>query len=227
MILYRNAEFDQLVDKLTDLFCTLPPPQPSGICYNENMACINNMASIMDANNGCILGTCMVKLADQTCKRIADLKKGDELDNGSRVICLVKSKYAGRLVKMNNLIITPYHPIFYEDRWQFPVECIAKNLRKSLPNPYFGIMENDKTHWVCNLVLDTNHLAYVEGFKCVTLGHGFQDDVVKHSYYGTDRVIQDLSSLNGWNNGLVILNDFKVRRDENFLVTGMMLEEVK
>ena len=34
---YRSAKFDEIVDKLTDIFCTLPLPTPSGIDYSNNL----------------------------------------------------------------------------------------------------------------------------------------------------------------------------------------------
>jgi len=226
MSIYRTKEFDNLVDKLTDLFCTLPPPIPSANCSSENVPVIGNMSSIMNRNNGCILGECRVKLVDKTLKKIAELKKGDQLEDGSKVICLIKSNYNGLLVKLNDLFITPYHPVFYENEWHFPIEIYKKNLKKLIPNPFISLIENNKsTQSVCNLVLDKGHLANIENFKCVTLGHGFNEDVVKHDYYGSDKVIQDLSKINGWDDGLIILNDFSVIRDESLLVTGIILNE--
>lgn len=56
MSIYRNIEFDKNVDKLTDLFCTLPPPSPSAVCYSEGVPVIGNISNIMNRNNGCILG---------------------------------------------------------------------------------------------------------------------------------------------------------------------------
>ena len=142
------------------------------------------------------------------------------------MICLVNSKYDGFLVKLNSLIITPYHPIFYENRWQFPIDIYKNNLNKSLPNPFFSLIETHKSEWVCNLVLDKNHLANIEEFKCVTLGHGFHEEVVRHDYYGTESIISDLKKLKGWTSGLVTLNDFEVKRDESNLVTGIIFNEV-
>ncbi len=222
MGLYRTIEFDNLVDNLTDLFCTLPPPVPSGYCSSETVPVIGNMSTIMDRNNGCILESCRVKLADATLKKIVDLKKGDELEDGSKVVCLINSNYNGLLVKLNDLIITPYHPIFFENKWQFPIEICKKNSRRQLPNPYYSITESQKSQRVCNLILDKGHLADVENFKCVTLGHGFQEDVVRHEYYGSEKVIKDLSVLSGWSEGQVTLGDFGVERDENSVVTRII-----
>jgi hypothetical protein len=224
MFFYRSRKFDEIVDRLTDIFITLPPPKPTGRGYSH-MPTIH-MSGIMDRNNGCILSKCHVKLENNVYKKISELKKGDVLHNGAKVVCLIKSNYSGQLVKINDLVITPYHPIKYDDKWEFPIELHAKNSAKDLPNPFISIFDSHKAQTVCNLVLDANHLVTVEGVDCVTLGHGFdEDDVVKHPYYGTDRVIEDLRANLGWDEGLVVLKDFSVERDENGLVCGMSLVE--
>ena len=47
------------------------------------------------------------------------------------------------------------------------------------------------------------------------------NDVVKHDYYGTDKVIEDLKKMEGWENGLVNLNQPIVTRGPNGHVVGM------
>jgi hypothetical protein len=33
--------------------------------------------------------------------------------------------------------------------------------------------------------------------ECVSLGHGFKEDIVRHVYYGSERVIEDLRTMDG------------------------------
>ena len=41
----------------------------------------------------------------------------------------------------------------------------------------------------------------------MSLGHGMTDNaVVSHPYLGTNRVVDDLSRLPGWDSGMVLLN---------------------
>jgi hypothetical protein len=178
----------------------------------------------MDYDAGCILESCQVKLKDGCTKMLKDLNKNDVLEDGSKLVCLIKSKYYGQLVKLNDLVITPYHPIHFEGKWQFPIDIYANNLKKSLPNPFYGLVQNSKSVNVCNIVLEKDHIIEIENFRVVTLGHGFEDNVVKHPYYGTNRVIEDLVKIEGWEQGLIILNKYRVTRDENMLVSGMLLE---
>jgi len=179
----------------------------------------------MDYDAGCIYESCRVKLQNGCIKMLKDLNRNDILEDGSKIVCLIKSKYSGQLVKLNDLIITPYHPIYFEEKWQFPIEVYSNNLKKSLPNPYYSLIDqNTKTVNVCNIVLERDHTIEIENFKVVTLGHGFEEDVVKHPYYGTNRVLEDLAKIKGWDDGLIVLNKYRVIRDENTLVSGMLLE---
>ena len=38
---------------------------------------------------------------------------------------------------------------------------------------------------------------WINDVECVTLGHGFKEDIVRHVYYGSDRVIEDLRVMDG------------------------------
>ena len=58
--------------------------------------------------------------------------------------------------------------------------------------------------------------------ECVTLGHGLEEEVVKHEYYGTSAVIDDLKRMGGWEEGLVVLSCENVERDgESGMVVGL------
>jgi hypothetical protein len=218
MKVYQTAKFNELVDQLTNMFVTIPPPKPSGTAGYASLPAVT-MNGIMDRNNGCILETCRVRLQNGTWKKIIDLIKGDVLMNGSKVVCLIKSKYEGMLVKINDLIITPYHPFLInnDEKWMFPIDYYTNRIE---PCGELVMLNESSSKWVCNLVLDSGHLADVEGIKCATLGHGFTEDIVQHDYYGTSKVIEDLKYLDGWDNGCVTLTDFKVKRDNKGDVIG-------
>lgn len=218
---YQSESFNDLVFKLTELFVTLPPPPASVTSYDRcgsggsrgghtrGMPMVT-MHSIMDYNNGCILASCRVRTHDGQNKMIAHLRRGDTLANGARVKCVVVSQYKGPLVKIGpSLVITPYHPVKIDcqsEKWSFPIDLATAD----------DVIDVIKPVIVCNLVLDSVHAVNVAGVECVTLAHGFEcDDVVKHAYYGTRRVIDDLERLDGWQTGFIVLDEFRVSRDEN------------
>jgi hypothetical protein len=75
-----------------------------------------------------------------------------------------------------------------------------------------------------NFALDRDHIVLVNNIECVTLGHEFQDDVVRHAYYGSQRVIDDLRQLDAEQNrsGIVELSsNLLIRSEHSGLVDGL------
>lgn len=61
----------------------------------------------------------------------------------------------------------------------------------------------------------------VNDIECITLGHGLKDDVIRHNYYGTQRVIEDLRLLDSQQNcnGLVQIQTNAIQRNKR---TGLV-----
>lgn len=81
------------------------------------------------------------------------------------------------------------------------------------------------TNEIYNFVLDQDHIVIINGIECVTLGHGFRDDIVRHHYYGTERVINDLRFLDSQqnNNGIIVYSrDSLVRDSQNGRVISLL-----
>ena len=214
MQIYKTAEFESISRKLTDLFCDLDPPEPTGYYYGDvcNATRINNMNDLMDVHGGCILETCKIKLQSGLYKPVGELRKGEVLSNGAKVVCLIKALYNKPLIKIGKLQITAYHPIFYNDQWVFPIDLLKeKNLATIVIHP-------ENSSLVCNLVLDKDHFIDIEGIKCITLAHGYENGILKHPYYGTKAVVEEYSKLNGWSDGIVTLKQYSCMKDENGLI---------
>jgi hypothetical protein len=77
---------------------------------------------------------------------------------------------------------------------------------------------------VYNFALDQGHTVLVNDVECVTLGHGFKEDIVRHSYYGTQRVVEDLCRIDFEqnNSGIIeITEETLVRNEQTGLVSGL------
>ena len=77
---------------------------------------------------------------------------------------------------------------------------------------------------IYNFALDEGHTVLVNNTECVTLGHGFKEDIVRHDYYGTERVIEDLHRLDHEQNksGIVeIAEQTLVRHGQTGRVRGL------
>jgi hypothetical protein len=202
--IYSNAAFQRMQEIGDDLFVSLPPPTPSGYSSSygtyggygagaASAATLTSMAVFHNASGGCFAPNSLVKMSDNSYKKIQDINPGDSVYTpigASNVIALVTCgsyKQYQPMSNINKLWITPYHPILFENEWKFPAS-IAFYCERLMP-------------FVYNLVLESGHIVEVNDFLCVTLGHGFEDHVVKHEYFGTNKVIEDLMNLPGWSIG--------------------------
>jgi hypothetical protein len=54
----------------------------------------------------------------------------------------------------------------------------------------------------------------ISDVECICLAHGFRDnEVVRHEYFGTLKVSDDLRKLPGWDLGLVTITPDFIKRD--------------
>jgi hypothetical protein len=205
--IYGGELFHALQDVGDKIFCELPPPKPSRVIdYNygyagsvgagASAAGAVNMSVFHNASGGCFAPETIIRMADNSHKRICDINRSDLVWTPSGpanvravVVCGSKNR-AQPMTMLDDLVITPWHPVRVSASspvWKFPAE-IAGYSDRLISTVY-------------NLVLDTGHIVNADGWEAVTLGHGFTDPVVAHSYFGTDRVINDLMKQNGWSEG--------------------------
>ena len=104
----------------------MPPPQPTAkkvqkLVYKPAPV---DMSDYYNYGGGCVHEDCIVIMFDGSIKKIKELQKGDKILGGAVIKCLVKTDvYAWvQMVKIGNLIITPWHPIKLNGIWQFPAQ---------------------------------------------------------------------------------------------------------
>ncbi|CAF0759140.1 unnamed protein product [Rotaria sp. Silwood1] len=211
----KGTLFTQVRDEMDEIFCSLPAPKRS-----QTGATIN-MAVFHDADGGCFYEHCTVRLMNGTTKLVKDVKPGDQMaPHGGMVIFVVKTMCQNQKAKMviveNDLIITAWHPIRHLGQWIMPCSLVSS------PNEI-------SCEAVYNFVLDQGHTVLVNNVECVTLGHGLKEDVVRHSYYGSEKVINDLQRLDlEQNNGgfIEINGKMLVRNRKTGLVTGLQSQKI-
>jgi hypothetical protein len=121
------------------------------------------------------------------------------------VVCNTKAK-SQPMSRINDLSITPWHPILVDNEWIFPAD------------DYFYSERMVQT--VYNLVLERGHVVDVEGVLACTLAHGFEGPVIGHDFFGTDRIIEDLKKVKGWKEGRPTFTNLVAVKDPN---TGMVI----
>lgn len=235
--LFGGKVFNNIVDKSSDIFDTLPPPKPSNsrTSYSNNSVYSSGYSSVTpslsvynDPNGGCFTGNCKIKMADSTYKYVKDIKKGDKVLSVNSinykesdfveayVICVVKTIYKQGvpLVNIKNytengIYITPWHPINFNNKWEYP-----NNINKSEISTFTELY---------TFVLNNHHIVIIENIPCICLGHNYTSNpVLDHPYFGSHQIINDLQKLDNWSNGEVIVDSNKYIRDnESGLICRM------
>jgi hypothetical protein len=225
---YGGKLFGTIRDKADDIFCNMEPPKPS-VSYDNNyrgyrgynigsnsVPTPQSMAVFSQSSGPCFTGDSEVLLSNNGVKLIEEVRQGDFVKTPSGtavVICVTKTFCANNqtiLVNMKNgLRVTPYHPIRYNNEWQFPAKLLEDG-NNSID------MSNQECNIVYNFVLNKDHIMIINGYECCTLGHGItENDVIQHDYYGTDAVVRDLQNSSSWNDGYVNIYPEDTERDPN------------
>ena len=204
--MFGGEVFEALVDKSSDIFNSLEAPTPSLVVQQNSgnmfyrslnlapqapisMSCYN------DPQGGCVDSYCKIAMFNGTSKLLKDIKKFDIIKSidennkivGAKVLCvvetLIESGYRNYAC-INDVLITPWHPIKIglhgkEETWCFPGELFSTY---SYPSSS-----------MITLVLENHHVMFINGLKCITLGHNFTNhSKLIHPYYGTNKVIENL-----------------------------------
>jgi len=238
--LFGGKIFEETVDYGSDKFNSLTPPVPSnapyiydsksvsprGISMPPPLACTRVTTSSynsQDRGNPCFDGDCYVTTQDGSFKKVKNLVKGDNLMSltdhcdasslsSSKLVCILKTKIKEGVLemselpntKMSNALITNWHPVFYDGKW--------------VPACKVGSVKKVFCDYVYSFVLENNHVVFVNEYPCITLGHNFSTSGLKHSYLVTNVIIYDLMRMDGWDKGLITINQNNVKRGENGLI---------
>jgi hypothetical protein len=211
---YTTPEIQAHLSKMETIYLSLPPPKPSAKTHQTKVIQSNQV--LYQPRGGCYSGDSQIE-TDNGPKSVKTLKKGDmvKTPNGySRILCVVFIKQHSDGCKMcdlgNNNFITPYHPVFYQNKWCFPIHHF------------------DQTHlnidYVYNFVLESEHQIYINNYLTPTFGHNIKGDVISHPFFGSHKIIQQLQQCNGFINGIININynDF-IRDSETNLISNIKL----
>jgi len=227
---YGGDVFNAYRDEADDIFNSLPGRVPKkkwdGRDDNDLYTAPTTMLSYNYGGGGCFDGEGMVLMAEPWEKLrwqipVKRLKKGDvimskyrvfdtTIERPKKVACIVRTKIDDTvdMVDINGVLLTPWHPIFHNGDWKFPAK-IGAETRHNIGYIYNVVLE------------DHGHSIFINDVECITLGHGLtHHDVVDHDYFG-EKVVTDLKCSDGWENGLVEINQGDWTRGEDGRVNGL------
>ena len=199
---FSGNYFNEMRDIVEDIFVNkIPVPKPCCKPYDAPVRTTRrvvvqrtDMSQYSNAGGGCFTGNTLIHTDLNNMKPISEIVKGDNvLTNNqqiTRVKCVIKFDNDSDIILIDNLGITPWHPFrkLNQCQWRFPITL--SNLVKN------------KNNSVYNLVLENGHMIVSNGYECVTFGHGLEDEIVKHNFFGKD-IIEKLKKTKEWDNGFI------------------------
>ena len=201
--LYGGNDFQEMLKVGNKIFVNLPPPE-NDCGGSKNISADDFEDYFYDPYGGCFNGEAMVELKNGK-KKVKNIKKGDILSNGAKVECLIETKINKyvNVVNINDVYFSLYHPVEINGKWVFPCQ-------------HFKATKKYIDCWY-NLVLKNKHEVVLNGVKAITLGHNRKDGILKHPYFGTNKVIDALKKYDSFNSGFISTSNLKVHRTNNLI----------
>lgn len=213
--LFGGSVFNDIVDKASDIFDSLPPPTPSNMYTGSAPAPVVNMSVFNDPNGGCFTGDATIILADKSKKLVKDLNPGDRVLSltdpyglklgfaSATIVCILKTTttngYNNLVTTENGLKITPYHPIISRGVWVYPTNIYET--------------KSEKCSEVYTILLDNYHTFNLNGSWVIGIGHNYKVGILAHDYFGSDKIIKDLMEHNDWHTGIITITSSQFQRD--------------
>eukprot|EP00607_Mallomonas_marina_P008313 CAMPEP_0182417914 /NCGR_PEP_ID=MMETSP1167-20130531/2364_1 /TAXON_ID=2988 /ORGANISM="Mallomonas Sp, Strain CCMP3275" /LENGTH=867 /DNA_ID=CAMNT_0024591779 /DNA_START=120 /DNA_END=2723 /DNA_ORIENTATION=- len=235
---YGGSVFRDVRDYADEVFCRLPPPGAAKV----------NMAQFNNRDNPCFHGDCLVRMSNGEEKRVREIEKGDRVYTGERdeigeIECVLCTEVEGGEMELieiparcerereredetTPLIITPWHPVRINGKWQFPIQISAHTLKRRPCEAVYSFVlckhpmrekeKEDMRERERESERGCRRSMVIGGYEVATLGHGLmKDETVSHEFFGTETVIECLRSTceAGWRKGLIRLKAGAMRRE--------------
>jgi hypothetical protein len=191
---FITTPFTNIRDKIELIFCNIPPPQPKIIRTTTTR--ISSMEGYYRTDSGCFDGDGNVLLANNTYMKVKELRKGDKILNHNNkeciIECIIKQNINSDIdvCSVNDMLISPYHPIFLFNKWVFP--ATEFKIHKRFIESYY------------NIVLESDDTIIINSIPVITLGHNLNtNEITKHDYYGSNKIRDDLKIIESYNDGLI------------------------
>jgi len=111
------------------------------------------------------------------------------------------------MLSLNGMKVTPWHPVRINNKWDFPANI--------------GTLIPVNCDYVYNFVLNEHHVMHIGRTDIITLGHGISNDpILKHPFFGTNKVIDHLKTHPGWADGLIEMDEYKPSYDNNGMISS-------
>ena len=160
-------------------------------------------------------GDCTIAMDDGSLKYVQNLCLGDPVrtfdEDGNMDIgyveCVVETPCGSIQEKMvsfpssgacKGLVLSPYNSVKLNGRWIFPQDIISA-VRIRCKNTYSIILRKGGAYTVL-----------INGILCITMGHNLTSNIVRHKFYGSDRVRNALNQHPNYTKGWLKSSDYSM-----------------
>jgi Mg-chelatase subunit ChlD len=227
--------FNNFVDNCSDIFDTLPPPEPSVMTINNTVysytgsyrglgntppppppSRVASLASYNNPSGGCFDSNCLITMSDNSKKMLKNVKKGDEiltLEDRNNINTITYTKVL--CVYETFMVHEVCYLVMLENGLKItPWHPILTPLGWKFPSDLKS-SQIESCASIITLVLESGHVAFINEHPCITLGHNFKDEVLNHEFYGTKKVIKCLQNMPGYEEGHIKNNSGNIIHDNN------------
>lgn len=213
-----------------------PPPPPRNMTnyHYQGGGCFSEDSVLLQVVENSTAGFCIVPV------KVNEVRAGMtlwSLAGPTKVECVVQLRYQGILFQVENLILTPYHPIMHghNHATSFPVD------NNDTHNPithdgyvYDFVLANRSI--VASPLQSVHNLAHFTMpsqiqeicLFAATFGHTVMQGCFAHAYFGSERVVNDLKRHANWSSGYILLDKYAFLRanaeDAEPRVVGMLFD---
>lgn len=220
---YGGKLYREVRSEIEDIFSTIDIPQPS---LSSQPFSGNFQQSFYSPTGPCFDGEMKVRTVKGLIK-VKNLKKGDIIitSNGKtkEILCVVETKIENKSAPMCliktpfsfvPLRITPFHPINYRGNWIFPKE-IVEPTNIHIESVYNFVLKNSKFDKDAD-----DFTMVIQGANVITMGHNIDDEpVLKHPFFGSNKIIECLKSKPGFNFGKVVITKYEPEYDSEGIIS--------
>jgi uncharacterized protein YegL len=179
----KGLIFTKLIEDNTTIFSNLSPQKPS--LQVRSSQPIQSMSSYNNQDDSCFHEDCLISAlrnGDFHQIKLSDLTIDDEVltknKKFSKIKYILQTKCENdkqQFVRLkNNLLATPYHPVFIDNKWKFPID-INDNI------------ETLKCKYIYSISLVNGDSVFINDVQCIALGHNIKnDDVASHNFFGKE-----------------------------------------
>lgn len=151
--------------------------------YNNNGGCFtsDSLVTVKLSYKTLTCDELLISIRDVSSDMLVKTNKG-----WSKILCKTVLSYSGKVYNVvDNVFLTPYHPVIHRGVANFPIDLNVNIL--------------DYTGDVYDLLLDDRGLIMIgcetENYHAASLNHDCQEGIFKHPYFGTTKIQNDLTSL--------------------------------